>query len=380
MADLIFPNYAQSFMGGLQAGGQIQDLRRQNEARSTLAKYAPDIMGGNPAAQKAAVSAIAQVDPEMAFKLQGQLSQMNDAQLEHAQNQTKILAGVGQWLKGVPPEQRKQALAQQAPRLLASGIPQAQIDSFDPSDQSIDGLVSQATTVADQIKQAQDKRDFAYKQGTDDRSFQAGRSDHADTVRHQNFEEGISSATLAESRSQHQYERNKPVALQPGGTLIDPNTGRQVANGGPKPMTNDQSNSASFADRAAMANKTLSQVEQGAGTSVVQRGLNAVPGGNFMVSPQFQQFDQAKRDFVNAVLRKESGAAISESEFNNAEKQYFAQPGDSPQVITQKRQNRALVIDGLARGAGAGYHLASPQAPTGSGGHSRVINFNDLPE
>jgi len=37
------------------------------------------------------------------------------------------------------------------------------------------------------------------------------------------------------------------------------------------------------------------------------------------------------------VLRKESGAAIAASEFDNAEKQYFPQPGDSDQVISQKR-------------------------------------------
>lgn len=66
---------------------------------------------------------------------------------------------------------------------------------------------------------------------------------------------------------------------------------------------------------------------------------------NWTQSPQQQQVDQARRDFINAVLRKESGAVISPAEFANAEKQYFPQPGDSEQVIAQKRANRRIAIN-----------------------------------
>ena len=55
-------------------------------------------------------------------------------------------------------------------------------------------------------------------------------------------------------------------------------------------------------------------------------------------------------------MRRESGAAIADSEFDSAEKQYFPVPGDSPAVITQKRRNRETVINSLrvASGVGAG--------------------------
>ena len=39
-----------------------------------------------------------------------------------------------------------------------------------------------------------------------------------------------------------------------------------------------------------------------------------------------QMFEQAERNFINAILRQESGAAIADSEFNNARKQYMPQP------------------------------------------------------
>ena len=75
-------------------------------------------------------------------------------------------------------------------------------------------------------------------------------------------------------------------------------------------------------------------------------------GANAMLSPESQRYDQAKRNFINAVLRRESGAVISEGEFKNADVQYFPQPGDSEAVKLQKAQNRRTAIDGLAAGAG----------------------------
>jgi hypothetical protein len=62
--------------------------------------------------------------------------------------------------------------------------------------------------------------------------------------------------------------------------------------------------------------------------------------------------EQAQRDFVNAILRKESGAAISPTEFASASKQYFPQPGDSPAVIAQKANNRTITMKGLANASG----------------------------
>jgi len=73
---------------------------------------------------------------------------------------------------------------------------------------------------------------------------------------------------------------------------------------------------------------------------------------NQFVGEDFQKYDQAKRDFVNATLRRESGAVISPTEFENAQKQYFPVPGDSPEVVAQKKANRELVTRGLLSSAG----------------------------
>ena len=61
---------------------------------------------------------------------------------------------------------------------------------------------------------------------------------------------------------------------------------------------------------------------------------------------------QSQRDFINAVLRNESGAAIAASEFRNAQRQYFPEVGDTPAVLAQKAQNRKVAIAAMKSAAG----------------------------
>ena len=59
-----------------------------------------------------------------------------------------------------------------------------------------------------------------------------------------------------------------------------------------------------------------------------------------------------QRNFINAVLRQESGAVINPSEFVNAKKQYFPQPGDDAATLQQKSDNRKRVISSFKTSAG----------------------------
>ncbi len=78
-------------------------------------------------------------------------------------------------------------------------------------------------------------------------------------------------------------------------------------------------------------------------------GINIDPDNvpNVWKSDKEQIFDQARRDWVNANLRKESGAMISDTEFDSASLQYFAQMGDSKEVRENKRRNRELATNNL---------------------------------
>ena len=73
---------------------------------------------------------------------------------------------------------------------------------------------------------------------------------------------------------------------------------------------------------------------------------------NVMKGDDRQRYEQAQRNFVNAILRQESGAAIAPDEFKSATQQYFPQPGDGEDVIKQKLANREQVIQGFRDAAG----------------------------
>lgn len=105
-----------------------------------------------------------------------------------------------------------------------------------------------------------------------------------------------------------------------------------------------------FAVRAEEAEQVFKKLEE-SGFNRAQVGLEAVLPDPAK-SQQLRQQDQAERNFVNAVLRRESGAAINPSEFESAEKQYFPRFGDLAEVQAQKAANRQIVIQALQAEAG----------------------------
>jgi len=120
------------------------------------------------------------------------------------------------------------------------------------------------------------------------------------------------------------------------------------------PMTEGQANAALYADRMRNAEKVIMDNEK-AGLSLAGRAMESMPGGNYVQSEAYQLYEQARRDFINAVLRRESGAVISDAEFANAEKQYFPRPGDKPETMKQKADNRRTALEGISRAAGPSY-------------------------
>jgi hypothetical protein len=82
--------------------------------------------------------------------------------------------------------------------------------------------------------------------------------------------------------------------------------------------------------------------------------MNVLPGALGGPSPEQQQYAQAKLNFITAILRKESGAAISPAEFANEDKKYFPQAGEGPAVVEQKRRARELAIRAMRVQAGPG--------------------------
>lgn len=167
--------------------------------------------------------------------------------------------------------------------------------------------------------------------------------------------------------------RSSMFPALPTGYQLDPTNpaGLAPVPGGPADPKNplnvsDQDKAAAgFADRLAAADAIIS-TNTAAGTSYTDAALSSIPFiGNTVSSQARQQYDQAKRDFINAQLRKESGATIQPSEFESAEKQYFPQPGDGEDVIKQKAQARKIAIQNMLRNASGAAKETTNNDPLG---------------
>jgi hypothetical protein len=174
------------------------------------------------------------------------------------------------------------------------------------------------------------------------------------------------------------------IEREDGTFLVDTRTGQAKPVVGPqgqslvggKPLTETQSNAVAFGMRALEANKIATDLEEKgvtntgvirtviggtvSGTPIIGEKLEQNVRSTFNVLPEFaggpspeqQQNDQARRNFISAVLRKESGAAISPTEYVNEDRKYFPQLGDSDKVIKQKQDARKLAIQALEAQAG----------------------------
>lgn len=127
-----------------------------------------------------------------------------------------------------------------------------------------------------------------------------------------------------------------------------------------KPPTADQANSSMFAVRAKDAANLAKQIEDSgykpSEYSASFRSMEIPFVGQPFANDADRSYDQARRDFVSSVLRKESGAAISDKEYNNEAKKYFPQPGDGPQQVAQKAAARERAIAGLINASGPAYN------------------------
>lgn len=118
--------------------------------------------------------------------------------------------------------------------------------------------------------------------------------------------------------------------------------------------TSDQFKAGMYASRMEQAEQVFSALE---GDGYNAGGL----GASFqksVVPTRFQSTNlkkqqQAEDNFLNAVLRRESGAAIADSERESGARQYFPQPDDPQEVLDQKAENRRIAIASLKAEAGA---------------------------
>lgn len=200
-------------------------------------------------------------------------------------------------------------------------------------------------------------------------SLQNNRNTVGATIRGQDMTDARSREANALGKVPAGYRANADGSL----TFIQGGPADPAASN--KAPTEFQGKSGTFGMRAERADKVLNDIGDGYSSAAINSkqslgktwlvGGALEAGANVMLSNKGQQVEQAQRDFVNAVLRQESGAAISDSEFENARKQYFAQPGDGAAVIAQKAANRKTSIEGFKNNAGRAGAAGQSGTPAG---------------
>jgi hypothetical protein len=147
-------------------------------------------------------------------------------------------------------------------------------------------------------------------------------------------------------------------------TRFNPATGQYETISGIDPSQLDLSEgertAVYYGGRLGAANMLLAQYEN-EGTKLGQAVLGKIPFGELVQTEEYKLYRQAKEDFINALLRKESGAAIGQDEFARADQQYFPQPNDPPSVVEQKRQNRERAAELMKMSAGGGAPIIDQQ-------------------
>jgi hypothetical protein len=147
-----------------------------------------------------------------------------------------------------------------------------------------------------------------------------------------------------------------------------------------EPPKASQAAAAGYGHRIEKANKEMDELTSGGYNRAdpAESVKAMLPEG--LQSENAKKQRNAERNFINAVLRRESGAAISASEFAEGEKQYFPRINDTAEVLEQKRLNRAQQEQSLKAEAGdKAYKLstipAAAATPKEGGSDSKVAGY-----
>lgn len=341
------PDFVNVLARSNQAAAQANQLQQQQQLQNLYRDQGAGILAG----EQGALNALAGYDPAAALGIQGGIQQqqiavrqqdrldaqerrafeahaLNMSEAERAKTQREIETGI-------------KAATQFYQRGDLEGINRVISEAGEQPIQSLEEFPFLAARYGDALSVLSNVQ-----------AYQRGPKPADEYGRYVQEERAAGRQPLSRIEYKRAGQRRSQISVGPDGTVSIVEGG--VA-GGPPDLTVDAAKNTGFLIRMQESGQTLDQLEQ-EGLSLGARAAGGLPFdlGNYLVSENYQQFDQAKRDFVNSILRRESGAVISDQEFANAERQYFPIPGDSPQVIAQKRANRQSALQGVRAGAGAG--------------------------
>lgn len=135
------------------------------------------------------------------------------------------------------------------------------------------------------------------------------------------------------------------ITTNPDGTVSI----TQGAVGGGK-LTEQQSKDMVFVTRANGSLPIIDKMGDNLASLTQYSGSQMPLVGNYLVTKEYQQAKQAGLEFLQAILRKDTGAAITPQETTEYGKVYLPQPGDSAEVLSQKKASRQRAVQAIQLG------------------------------
>lgn len=177
---------------------------------------------------------------------------------------------------------------------------------------------------------------------------EGGALDQTDTMR--NLEWRASQAGLVPGTDEYAQFM---LSGGQGGTALSVGPDGQVSftTGNAKPLTEAQSKDAVYFTRASGSLPIIDSLEQSL-LSFGDYAANAIPAGlgNFLQSEDYQVAQNAGKEFLASILRKDTGAAVTPSEEKLYGDIFLPRPGDKPATLERKREARALALAAIEAG------------------------------
>lgn len=358
-AGIILGGQTPDILGAMDKGRAMAEsqinLNRQNALAELYRTQGAQIAAGD----QAALNALAQFDPNASLGVQ-----QNRLGIQAQQQDLEFSAEKMQMLRDESKREAAAALTAQADKLTAEQLAAEQ------------KALSDALSGGAFFYQNKDKagyEGFLKSKGLDPAEFPfESFPAHAATV------EGVIEAMKAFAPPEMNPNERYKVA---GGTIFD-----LAAEGGPQPVgqgamqetvvmgpdgkpimvqggpgtsakfTEAQSKDNVYATRAVGAlDKLESQGADGTVAddlaSLKDKVAGAIPVvGNYLKSDAYQLAETAGQEFLQAILRKDTGAAITTQEQALYGETYLPQPGDSPQRLAYKKEARLRAVEAIKAG------------------------------
>jgi hypothetical protein len=353
-------------LGAMDSGFQLaqrrNEMQRQREYQNMLATNGAGILSGD----QNALNALAGFDPQAAMGIQGQRLDMARTQqgmafdAEEMQMRRETAKREAERYAATLSAEEAQAQAAQIEKAVAAGMAAQSPEQWD-------ALVTQMGAT-DLVGQFGNRQAIAYTyMGVADAlkastpatpEWRAATPEEAAAY---GAQAGQVNTKTGKFDAQNP-PRGMSIETGPDGQLRV-TEGPGVTGGAGKPFTEAQSKDNVYATRARGAMDALDPVANEL-TSRWQRAADWVPFGfgREMQTDNFQVAQQAGLEFLQAILRKDTGAAITQQETESYGITYLPQPGDNAAVLRAKKEARIRAVNALESGMSPAQMLARDSA------------------